>query len=112
MCKGSWSVRVASSLLLLGIAGCATYDRAAGTNTSGVYPSQSNGTPANPPGTAATRALDRAAGTDVSGAYPAQRDGTSRNPPGTAVSRTYDRVTGDDVSGAYPQNQTRPLRSR
>jgi hypothetical protein len=46
------------------------YDRAAGTDVSGAYPSQANGTPGNPPGTAAGRALDRAAGTDVSGAYP------------------------------------------
>ena len=90
---------------LLAVSGCASYDRAAGTNTSGAYPSQSDGTRANPPGTAASRALDRAAGTDVSGAYPAQRDGTPSNPPGTAVSRTYDRATGSDTSGAYPQNK-------
>lgn len=92
---------------LLAVSGCAAADRAAGTNTSGVYPSQSNGTPGNPRGTEATRALDRAAGTDVSGAYPQQRDGTPSNPPGTALSRTYDRVTGSDTSGAYPQNQRR-----
>ena len=61
-------------------------------------------TPANPSGTAATRALDRAAGTDVSGAYPAQRDGMPGNPPGTAVGRAYDRATGNNVNGAYPQN--------
>jgi hypothetical protein len=71
-----------------GLAACAPVDRAAGTNTSGRYPSQSDGTPANPPGTAATRAFDRAAGTDASGAYPNQRDGTRANPPGTALSRT------------------------
>jgi len=92
------------ALLLLGTAGCQTYDRAAGTDTSGVYPSQRNGTPINPSGTAATRALDRAAGTDVSGAYPSQRDGTPGNPPGTATSRTYDRATGNNTSGAYPAN--------
>ncbi|HJS86674.1 MAG TPA: hypothetical protein VJ779_14545 [Acetobacteraceae bacterium] len=46
------------------------YDRAAGTDVSGAYPSQADGTPGNPPGTAAGRALDRAAGTNVSGAYP------------------------------------------
>ena len=87
-------------------------DRAAGTNNSGAYPSQSDGMPGNPPGTAAgrathratrntsshnaqtlrnnsaTRTLDRAAGTDNSGAYPNQADGTPGNPPGTAVSRT------------------------
>ena len=45
-------------------------DRAAGTDTSGAYPSQRDGTPGNPPGTAATRTFDRAAGTDASGAYP------------------------------------------
>jgi hypothetical protein len=95
------------ALLLLGTAGCQAFDRAAGTDTSGVYPSQRNGTPVNPPGTAATRALDRAAGTDTSGAYPSQRDGTPSNPPGTAATRTYDRATGSNTSGAYPAN-TRP----
>lgn len=89
------------------LAGCASYDRAAGTNTSGVYPQQSDGTRANPSGTEATRAIDRAAGTDISGAYPQQRDGTPANPPGTAATRAYDRTTGDNVSGAYPQNQRR-----
>lgn len=97
---------VAAALIgTLGMSGCASYDRAAGTDTSGRYPNQRDGTAANPPGTAATRALDRAAGTDVSGAYPSQRDGTRGNPPGTAATRAYDRVTGDNVSGAYPANQ-------
>ena len=96
---------------IFGLSGCAAYDRAARTDTSGVYPSQRDGTPANPSGTVATRALDRAAGTDVSGAYPAQRDGMPSNPPGSAVGRAYDRVTGSDVSGAYPQNQ-RPAARR
>ena len=96
---------IAALGVLVALSGCAAYDRAAGTNVSGVYPSQREGTPGNPPGTAASRALDRAAGTDVSGAYPAQRDGTTGNPPGTAAGRAYDRVTGDNVSGAYPQNQ-------
>ena len=89
--------------LALAVSGCATADRAAGTNTSGRYPAQSDGTPANPPGTAATRALDRAAGTDVSGAYPAQRDGTPGNPPGTAIGRTYDRATGNNTTGTNPR---------
>lgn len=89
--------------LLLAVSGCAAADRAAGTNTSGNYPAQRDGTPANPPGTAATRALDRAAGTDVSGAYPAQRDGTPANPPGTAVGRTYDRATGNNTTGTNPR---------
>ena len=66
-----------SAVTLLAVGGCASYDRAAGTNTSGAYPAQADGKPGNPPGTAATRALDRAAGTDVSGAYPQnQRRGT------------------------------------
>ena len=52
-----------------------------------------DGTPGNPPGTAATRALDRAAGTNTSGAYPSQSDGTPGNPPGTAVGRAADRAT-------------------
>jgi hypothetical protein len=33
-------------------------------------PEQQNGTPANPPDAAATRAYDRVTGPDVSGAYP------------------------------------------
>ena len=72
-----------------GTAATRTLDRAAGTDTSGAYPAQRDGTAVNPPGTAATRTLDRAAGTDTSGAYPAQRDGTARNPRGTVVSRAY-----------------------
>lgn len=48
-------------------------DRAAGTNTSGAYPSQSDGTRANPRGTAAERAYDRATDSNTSGAYPARR---------------------------------------
>ena len=94
--------------VLVALTGCAAYDRTAGTNISGVYPAQRDGTSGNPSGTAASRALDRAAGTDVSGAYPAQQDGTAGNPPGTAVGRAYDRATGDNISGAYPQNQ-RPV---
>lgn len=97
----------AAALALLSVAGCAAADRAAGTNTSGRYPQQSDGTPGNPPGTAATRAFDRAAGTDVSGAYPGQADGTPSNPPGTAATRAYDRTTGSNTSGAYPRNQRR-----
>jgi hypothetical protein len=97
--------------LLLGLAACnsptvnsaeRTLDRNAGTNTSGAYPSQSDGTRNNPPGTAAERALDKAAGTNTSGAYPAQSDGTRVNPPGTATSRAYDRATDSNTSGAYP----------
>ena len=96
---------VAVFAIAAALSGCAAADRAAGTNSSGIYPSQSDGTRNNPPGTAVGRAADRAAGTDASGAYPAQRDGTAANPSGTAASRLYDRTTGDNVSGAYPQNQ-------
>jgi len=87
------------------VSGCTAFDRAAGTNTSGVYTAQSDGTPSNPPGTQTTRAFDRAAGTNVSGAYPGQRDGTQANPTGTAAGRAYDRAAGANVSGAYPQNE-------
>ncbi|MXP63624.1 hypothetical protein E0493_09720 [Roseomonas sp. M0104] len=80
-------------------------DRAAGTNVSGAYPSQADGTTTNPPGTALGRAVDRAAGTDVSGAYPgheAKTGNDGRNPPGTAGSRAVDRAAGTNTSGAYP----------
>jgi hypothetical protein len=97
-------VRVVAAVALVGLSGCASYDRATGTNTSGNYPAQSDGRPGNPPGTETTRAIDRAMGTDVSGAYPGQRDGTAANPPGTAAQRAYDRATGANTSGAYPQN--------
>jgi hypothetical protein len=33
-------------------------DRASGTNVSGAYPSQSDGMPGNPPGTAAGRTIE------------------------------------------------------
>ena len=94
---------LASALILAGLAACAPVDRAATTNTSGLFPAQSDGTPVNPSGTVATRAVDRAAGTNVSGAYPAQSDGTPANPPGTAATRAYDGVAGTNVSGANPQ---------
>lgn len=59
----------AVAALLLASTGCAAFDRAAGTNTGAVYPARRDGTPANPPCTAATRVLDRAAGTDTGGAH-------------------------------------------
>ncbi|UPG72488.1 hypothetical protein MVG78_18730 [Roseomonas gilardii subsp. gilardii] len=61
-----------------------------------------DGTPGNPPGTAATRAADRAAGTNLSGAYPEQSDGTPANPKGTVASRGFDRVAGTNTSGTNP----------
>jgi hypothetical protein len=63
---------------------------------------QRQANPANPPGTAATRALDRAAGSNASGAYPMQSQGAQENPPGTAAERAVDRSAGTNVSGAYP----------
>ena len=90
---------VAATALMLGMAACSgpqtvennsttrAIDRAAGTDVSGAYPTQANGTPGNPPGTEATRAVDRAAGTNTSGAYPMQSDGMPGNPPGTAIGR-------------------------
>ncbi|WP_211865560.1 hypothetical protein [Neoroseomonas terrae] len=97
----SFLTRTAMAVLLVGgVAACEqrgsdpanvepvrAVDRAAGTNMSGAYPTQSDGTRANPPGTATGRAVDRAAGTNMSGAYPAQSDGTRNNPTGTATER-------------------------
>lgn len=76
-----------------GTAAGRAFDRAAGTDVSGAYPSQHDGTKNNPPGTAAERAFDRAAGTNTSGNYPSQSDGTPGNPPGTAAGRALDRAT-------------------
>jgi len=94
------------ALVLPGLAACANdrgvdpagtavsraWDRTVGTNTSGAYPTQSDGTRVNPPGTEATRAADRAAQTNLSGAYPTQSDGTRVNPTGTAAGRAIDRA--------------------
>lgn len=90
--------KLASAACVLALAACASgdppgtaasrgVDRAAGTNTSGAFPAQRDGTAANPTGTAAERTLDRAAGTNTSGAFPQQSDGTPGNPPGTAAGR-------------------------
>ncbi len=111
----------ACAFVLAGLAACAppgsnppgtaagrAMDRAAGTNTSGAYPAQSDGTPVNPPGTEASRALDRAAGTNTSGAYPSQSDGTPANPPGTAAGRTIDRT----LDTSRPTAVTRPVPAR
>jgi len=67
------NVIFAAMTCLLLLSACATYDRAAGTNTSGYYPSQRDGTRNNPSGTALGRAYDRASGNNVSGAYPRHR---------------------------------------
>lgn len=44
------------------------------------------GTPANPPGTALSRAYDRAVGTNTSGAYPSPSESVIVNPYNTAPS--------------------------
>jgi hypothetical protein len=101
---------IAVSALMLGLAACdntntaatRAADRAAGTNTSGAYPTQSDGTRANPSGTEATRALDRASGTNTSGAYPTQSNGMPGNPPGTEATRALDRAACTNTSGAFP----------
>lgn len=82
-------------------------DRAAGTNVSGAYPGQADGTPANPPGTAATRALDRAAGTNTSGAYPGQERQAQNNlgqgaPQGSSRSGSNAQGGAAGNSGATP----------
>jgi hypothetical protein len=53
---------------------------------------QADGTPGNPPGTAASRAVDRATG------QPSIPDGAPGNPPGTAVGRAIDRLTGQPTN--------------
>jgi len=66
-------ILAAGLLLLLGTAACTdtraisgdppgnaaqrSVDRAAGTNTSGAFPAQSDGMPGNPPGTAIDRGM-------------------------------------------------------
>ena len=63
---------LAGVLLLSGLAGCASTDRAAGTNVSGTNPGANapDGTGSNPPGTMASRAVDKTLGTNISGANP------------------------------------------
>lgn len=65
-------------------------DRALGANTTGANPGggRPDGTPGNPPSTAAGRAVDRAQGQTP------QADGTPGNPPGTAAGRAADRALG------------------
>ena len=81
---------LAGVLLLSGLAGCASTDRAAGTNVSGTNPAASDGTRVNPSGTAVERAADRAAGfgrrkSDLDDAPPPRdRPDFSRPAPGGA----------------------------
>ena len=92
-----------AALLLL--SGCAAYDRATNSNTSGIYPQNQANPLANPPGTTPERAVDRTLGTDTSGAYPQNSSSPAANKPGTVLDRAYDRATQQNTSGAYPQNQ-------
>ena len=69
-----------------------TFDRAAGTDTSGAYPQHrvvkhARHRTQSVTNNSVTRTTDRAAGTNTSGAYPLQSDGMPGNPPGTVVSR-------------------------
>ena len=64
------------------------FDRAAGTDASGAYPAQRDGTPGNPPGTMAGRAYDRAANTNTSGAYPANDLNGHTSAPAAVVGNT------------------------
>ena len=67
-------------------------NKCAATGVTIAVPQLPDGTPGNPPGTAATRTFDRAAGTNTSGAFPGQSDGTPSNPRGTAAGRAIDRA--------------------
>ena len=93
-----------AALLLL--SGCAAYDRATNSDTSGIYPQNREHRPLNPAGTAPERATDRTLGTNTSGAYPQNSPGRNAGKPGSAIDRAYDRATGQNTSGAYPRNQT------
>ncbi len=48
-------------------------DRTLGTDMSGAYPQQADGTPENPRGTAASRGMDKTLGTNVSGTNPTRK---------------------------------------
>lgn len=69
------------------------------TSWTGGGSSAPDGTPGNPPGTAASRATDRTLGTNMSGAYPNQSDGTPANPPGTAAGRATGATPGTTPAG-------------
>jgi len=76
----------------------------AGSMGGSLASSEPDGTPANPPGTAASRAVDQTLGTNVSGAHPEHDnpDGAPGNPPGTMASRAADKTLGTNISGANP----------
>lgn len=118
-----------SGTIAAGGVGTTTAAGAMGTRTAGhartdaALGRQPDGTPDNPPGTAASRGADDRLGTNMSGAKPENewrhsgvghgglqddaRDGTPENPPGTKASRAVDDALGTNVSGARPENETR-----
>lgn len=90
-------------------------DNTFGTNMSGARPDQTDGTPANPPGTMISRGVDKTLGTNISGANPGHesvvtgsatpshsgitgRNDTTNHP----VSRTVDDTLGTNISGERP----------
>jgi hypothetical protein len=81
MTISSLSRLAAIGLVALGLGACTqastAVDRVAGTNTSDRFPSQADGTRANPPGTAVERAIDRNLGTNLSD--PADARAAQRN---------------------------------
>lgn len=84
-------------------------DRAAGTDTSGAYPNQADGSAENPKGTMTSRAAHHA----NRKVHHAARHNTQTSTNNSA-SRTLDRAAGTNNSGAYPSQtagtrQARPL---
>jgi hypothetical protein len=80
-----------------GTAATRLLDRTLGTNTSGAYPQNSDGTSNNPPGTAAGRAADRATdgtATTAPGANTAPPDTRPSAPTGSSVGRATEGQTG------------------
>ena len=75
----------------------ATATPAPGGATAGPNGVPRDGTPSDPPGTAAGRTVDNALGTDTTGANPngSRPDGAPGNPPGTAIGRAVDRAQGE-----------------
>lgn len=86
-----------------------SFDRAAGTNSSGAYPTQTDGTPSNPKGTAVGRAYDRATESNTTGAYPmndvkneAERLREEAGKLLDSTQKSIDRTLGTNSSGSYP----------
>jgi hypothetical protein len=79
-----------------GVANLGPASGAAGAGTRGTdATARPDGTPGNPPGTAAGRALDRATGTTTGSGMSGRPDGAPGNPPSTATGRAVDRLQGE-----------------